>query len=117
LLLLAPAAYDGCVTVPACRAGSMGQAEMRLRMGMAFGRLFSKTLCCSFCGKSRHEVQKLVAGPNVLICDACVAICVDVLDNGRPPSPMARPPGVLDRARGWIGRFRRGTLNLVEVGR
>jgi hypothetical protein len=111
---LAPAAYDGHMTVPALLVpGSMGRAGM----GKASRRLFSKTLCCSFCGKSRHEVEKLVAGPRVFICDSCVALCVEVLDNGRPSSPLARAPGVLDRARGWFDRLRRGTLKLVEVGR
>jgi hypothetical protein len=34
-----------------------------------------KTLYCSFCGKSQHEVQKLIAGPEVFICDECVNLC------------------------------------------
>ena len=37
-------------------------------------------LYCSFCGKSQHEVTKLVAGPAVFICDECVDICVDITD-------------------------------------
>jgi hypothetical protein len=37
------------------------------------------TLRCSFCSKSQHDVKKLIAGPNVQICDECVDICVDVL--------------------------------------
>lgn len=86
-------------------------------MSKAIRRLFDKTLRCSFCGKDEHEAQKLVAGPNVFICDACVAICVDVMDNGRPPASLARAPGVLDRIGGWLDRLRRGTVHLVEVGR
>lgn len=39
-----------------------------------------KPLHCSFCGKSQHEVHKLVAGPAVYICDACVDLCVDIVD-------------------------------------
>lgn len=39
------------------------------------------TLYCSFCGKSEHEVSKLIAGPGVLICDECVGICNDILKN------------------------------------
>jgi hypothetical protein len=38
-----------------------------------------KTLCCSFCGKSQHDVRKLIAGPLVYICDECVQICTDVV--------------------------------------
>ena len=37
------------------------------------------TLYCSFCGKSQHEVRKLVAGPTVYICDECVELCVDII--------------------------------------
>jgi len=38
-----------------------------------------KTLYCSFCGKSQKEVRKLIAGPSVYICDACVSLCTDIL--------------------------------------
>jgi len=40
-----------------------------------------KALHCSFCGKSQHDVKKLVAGPDVTICDACVALCNDVIEH------------------------------------
>ena len=36
-------------------------------------------LYCSFCGKSQHEVKKLIAGPQVFICDECIALCVDII--------------------------------------
>jgi len=39
----------------------------------------SKTLYCSFCGKSQHEVRKLIAGPSVFICDECVELCNDII--------------------------------------
>ena len=39
------------------------------------------TLYCSFCGKSQHEVRKLIAGPTVFICDECVSICDDIIDD------------------------------------
>jgi uncharacterized protein YecT (DUF1311 family) len=38
------------------------------------------TLYCSFCGKSQHEVHKLIAGPTVFICDECVSLCDDIID-------------------------------------
>lgn len=38
-----------------------------------------KTLYCSFCGKSQHNVKKLISGPNVFICDECIALCVDII--------------------------------------
>ena len=37
------------------------------------------TLYCSFCGKSQHEVRKLIAGPTVFICDECVELCMDIV--------------------------------------
>ncbi|MEM1244462.1 MAG: ATP-dependent Clp protease ATP-binding subunit ClpX, partial [Pseudomonadota bacterium] len=38
-----------------------------------------KTLYCSFCGKSQHEVRKLIAGPSVYVCDECVELCNDII--------------------------------------
>jgi ATP-dependent Clp protease ATP-binding subunit ClpX len=38
-----------------------------------------KPLHCSFCGKSQHEVRKLIAGPTVFICDECVELCMDII--------------------------------------
>ncbi len=37
------------------------------------------TLYCSFCGKSQHDVKKLIAGPTVFICDECVLLCMDII--------------------------------------
>ena len=37
------------------------------------------TLYCSFCGKSQHEVRKLIAGPSVFVCDECVDLCNDII--------------------------------------
>ena len=39
----------------------------------------NKLLYCSFCGKSQHEVRKLIAGPSVFICDECVELCNDII--------------------------------------
>ena len=39
----------------------------------------SDTLYCSFCGKSQHEVRKLIAGPTVFICDECIELCNDII--------------------------------------
>lgn len=43
------------------------------------GRSSSKILYCSFCGKSQHEVKKLIAGPSVYVCDECVELCNDII--------------------------------------
>ncbi|MDI9409745.1 MAG: ClpX C4-type zinc finger protein, partial [Candidatus Pacebacteria bacterium] len=37
------------------------------------------TLYCSFCGKSQHEVRKLIAGPTVFVCDECIELCMDII--------------------------------------
>jgi ATP-dependent Clp protease ATP-binding subunit ClpX len=39
----------------------------------------TETLYCSFCGKSQHEVRKLIAGPSVFVCDECIALCNDII--------------------------------------
>ena len=41
----------------------------------------NKTLRCSFCGKPQNKVRKLVAGPNVYICDECINVCASILDD------------------------------------
>ena len=40
-----------------------------------------KLLYCSFCGKSQHEVKKLIAGPSVFICDECIDLCNDIISD------------------------------------
>jgi hypothetical protein len=45
------------------------------------GPASQKTLYCSFCGKNQHEVRKLVAGPAVFICDECIELCTDFVDD------------------------------------
>jgi ATP-dependent Clp protease ATP-binding subunit ClpX len=44
------------------------------------------TLYCSFCGKSQHEVRKLIAGPTVFICDECVELCTDIVQDEKKSS-------------------------------
>ena len=41
----------------------------------------SKNVRCSFCGKSQETVKKIVAGPNVFICDECIHVCNNILDD------------------------------------
>ena len=43
-----------------------------------------KVLYCSFCGKSQHEVKKLIAGPSVFICDECIELCNDIIRDEVP---------------------------------
>jgi len=49
------------------------------------GTSSEKTLYCSFCGKSQHEVKKLIAGPSVFICDECIDLCNDIIRDELPP--------------------------------
>jgi ATP-dependent Clp protease ATP-binding subunit ClpX len=48
-------------------------------MSKSAGGESKNTLYCSFCGKSQHEVRKLIAGPTVFICDECVELCMDII--------------------------------------
>ena len=52
------------------------------------------TLYCSFCGKSQHEVRKLIAGPTVFICDECVELCMDIIREETKSSGLKSTEGV-----------------------
>ncbi len=52
------------------------------------------TLYCSFCGKSQHEVRKLIAGPTVFICDECVELCMDIIREEAKGSLVKTQEGV-----------------------
>jgi len=66
-----------------------------------------KLLYCSFCGKSQHEVKKLIAGPSVFICDECIDLCNDIIrdeisaePSGKSATDLPSPPeirGILDQ--------------------
>jgi ATP-dependent Clp protease ATP-binding subunit ClpX len=49
------------------------------------------TLYCSFCGKSQHEVRKLIAGPSVFICDECIDLCNDIIRDETTSSQVNKP--------------------------
>ena len=69
--------------------GKLKNAAARLPWSRRKG--LSPTLYCSFCGKSQHNVAKLIAGPSVFICDECVALCNQII--GQPvdqPAPVVR---------------------------
>ena len=51
------------------------------------------TLYCSFCGKSQHEIRKLIAGPTVFVCDECVELCMDIIREENRGSVMRSPRG------------------------
>lgn len=66
------------------------------------------TLHCSFCGKGQHDVQKLIAGPTVFICDECITLCVDIIkeeskakaDADKPSIPS--PKEIFDRLNDYV---------------
>lgn len=49
----------------------------------------SKVLYCSFCGKSQSEVVKLVAGPSVYICDGCISLCQEIVDEQKKETSLS----------------------------
>ena len=55
-----------------------------------------KVLYCSFCGKSQHEVKKLIAGPSVFICDECIELCNDIIRDEVPAEGPASKGGKSD---------------------
>ena len=52
------------------------------------GTSSEKNLYCSFCGKSQHEVKKLIAGPSVFICDECIDLCNDIVRDELPANEL-----------------------------
>jgi ClpX C4-type zinc finger len=81
---------------------------------MRFG--FSR-LRCSFCGKRDNEIAKLVAGPSVRICDECVAVAAQIMNDAGPGDgrPATGPPSLgrrlAQRLRDWL---QRGTARSVR---
>ena len=60
------------------------------------GSSSEKVLYCSFCGKSQHEVKKLIAGPSVYICDECIELCNDIIRDEAPPEAAPSKAGKSD---------------------
>ncbi|TXH90985.1 MAG: ATP-dependent Clp protease ATP-binding subunit ClpX [Rhodoferax sp.] len=54
------------------------------------GSSSEKTLYCSFCGKSQHEVKKLIAGPSVFVCDECIELCNEIIRDELPATVDAK---------------------------
>src|SRR5579883_2751280 len=77
---------------------------------------------CAFCGRPRHEVRKLVAGPSVYICERCVAVCKQLLADERkangapPPERGVKPRELKERLDEWvIGQERAKRMLTVAV--
>jgi ATP-dependent Clp protease ATP-binding subunit ClpX len=63
-------------------------------MSKVTGSDSKNTLYCSFCGKSQHEVRKLIAGPTVFICDECVELCMDIIREENKSSLVKSRDGI-----------------------
>ncbi|MEL6533081.1 MAG: ATP-dependent Clp protease ATP-binding subunit ClpX [Pseudomonadota bacterium] len=63
-------------------------------MANSSGSDSKNTLYCSFCGKSQHEVRKLIAGPTVFICDECVELCMDIIREETKSAGLKSSDGV-----------------------
>lgn len=53
----------------------------------------TEPLCCSFCGKSQHEVKKLIVGPKVFICNECIELCANIIAGGKNSELRENPTG------------------------
>src|ERR1700719_168787 len=63
-------------------------------MSKVGGSETKKPLHCTFCGKSQHEVRKLIAGPTVFICDECIELCMDIIGEENKSSLMKSRDGI-----------------------
>ena len=61
----------------------------------AGGSNSKNTLYCSFCGKSQHELRRLIAGPTVHICNECVELCMDIIGEENTSSLVKSRDGII----------------------
>jgi ClpX C4-type zinc finger len=95
-----------------------GVSEGGSEMSKIGGSDAKNPLCCSFCGKSQHEVRKLIAGPTVYICDECVELCLDIIGEENKssltksgddiPTPKAIRKALDDYVIGLMQRWENG---------
>ena len=65
---------------------------MRFRRRAASAKKSTATLTCSFCGKHQRQVDKLIAGPGVYICNECIDLCVQIIArNDQSPGEPSQP--------------------------
>ena len=87
------------------------------------GKDDDKLLYCSFCGKSQHEVRKLIAGPSVYVCDECVELCNDIIKDELQDdsssfggSELPKPKEIKEELDGYvIGQERAKKILAVAV--
>src|SRR6266567_1146729 len=84
-IVCAPGLACGVTAVISCRGSEMS------KVGSGDSK---NTLYCSFCGKSQHEVRKLIAGPTVFICEECVELCMDIIGEENKSSLVKSRDGI-----------------------
>jgi ClpX C4-type zinc finger len=92
----------------------------RRKLERAIGRKLPKAMHCSFCGKSQHQVEKLIAGPWIFVCNECVRLCQGILDGGPPPDsntpfkPLERPTEQLLTLMGSVNYAADGARDFLQ---
>ncbi len=95
------------------------EAKARRQLERAQRLKLPKTLHCSFCGKSQHQVEKLVAGPYVFVCDECVALCSAIIAGAPLPEfagfqPLERPTDELLSLIGSVSHNAEASANFLQ---
>jgi ATP-dependent Clp protease ATP-binding subunit ClpX len=68
---------------------SKEEGKARRKLERTVGGKLPAALHCSFCGKSQHQVEKLIAGPWIFVCNECVRLCDKILDGDYVPDPTS----------------------------
>jgi ATP-dependent Clp protease ATP-binding subunit ClpX len=95
------------------------EARARRKMERMAGRKLPQTMHCSFCGKSQHQLEKLIAGPWTFICNECVALCDGIIAGGPLPDhtafrPLERPTDELLALMGSVDYSADGARNFLQ---
>jgi hypothetical protein len=95
------------------------EIKARRKLERAIGRKLPKALHCSFCGKSQHQVEKLIAGPFVFVCNECVALCADIVAGKPVPEtgsfkPLERPTEQLMSLMGSVNYGADGARDFLQ---
>lgn len=95
------------------------EARARRKLERTLGRKLPESLHCSFCGKSQHDVEKLIAGPWTFICNECVALCDDIIAGKPLPDhsafkPLERPTDQLLSLMGSVNYAVDGARDFLQ---
>ncbi len=95
------------------------QAKARRQLERTQRQKLPKTLHCGFCGKSQHQVEKLIAGPYVFVCSECVALCHTIVTGGPLPDhaefkPLERPTDELLSLIGSVSHTAEASANFLQ---